>query len=348
MMRVCVIGGGLFGATAAILAARAGHEVHLYEAKRGLLMGATASTYSRLHRGFHYPRDSRTGRESRLAERAFRKEYGAAVIDAGQQFYIVPPVGSQVGGEAYRAFLDTEDLPFSEEGHVFSVSEPRLNLGVLQAIVRQKVADAGVAVHLGATAPRSIRRQFDRIVVATYSRLNAVLADLGCPPEAYRFQMVERPVVKLPEAFRDTSIVVIDGPFGCLDPLDATDLHVLGHVVHTIHASNTGLEAEVPGHLAGLIDRGLIADPPVTRFSEVVADLNRYVPGVEKARHIGSSYTVRCVLAGQEKTDARPTLTRQIDDQIITVLSGKLGTAVAAANRVCDLLLAEDRTVVAA
>ena len=54
-MRIAVIGGGLFGSTAAIYAARAGHDVHLFEAKPSLMLGATAGTYARLHRGYHYP-----------------------------------------------------------------------------------------------------------------------------------------------------------------------------------------------------------------------------------------------------------------------------------------------------
>ena len=53
IMRIAVIGGGLFGSTAAIHLARAGHEVSLYDAKADLMCGATAATYARLHRGYH-------------------------------------------------------------------------------------------------------------------------------------------------------------------------------------------------------------------------------------------------------------------------------------------------------
>ena len=73
-MKIAVVGGGLFGCTAAIYAARAGHEVHLLEAKRDLMRGATAGTFARGHRGYHYPRSPETGRESRRAEKSFRAE----------------------------------------------------------------------------------------------------------------------------------------------------------------------------------------------------------------------------------------------------------------------------------
>jgi glycine/D-amino acid oxidase-like deaminating enzyme len=338
-MRVAVVGGGLFGCTAAIHAARAGHEVHLYEARHELVCGATAATYSRLHRGYHYPRSPETGAESRQAEASFREEYGASVIDSGRQFYVVPPsVDNLVTSDEFSAFLDKQGLPYAAERGVFEVREPRINLAVLQALVRQKVEDAGVFVRLNCPAPAMLRYAFDAIVVAAYSGLNDSLEALHCAPRPYKFQVVERPVALLPASLRDASVVAIDGPFGCVDPLDGTPLHVLGHVVHTVHASNTGNYPEIPKHLAPVIDRGLIRNPEFTRFKNVVHDLAQYMPGLKQAVHVGSSYTVRAVLAHQEATDRRPTLVTRHDDQVVSVFSGKLGTAVKAAQDVLHLI----------
>lgn len=342
-MRIAVVGGGLFGCTAAIYAARAGHEVHLYEAKPGLMLGATAGTFARLHRGAHYPRDAATGRESRRAEALFRAEYGAAIIDGGHQFYVVPDEGSHVSGEEFRQFLDDEGISFSEEDYVFRVQEPRVSLAGLGALVRQRVHDAGVRVHLNTRATPDLRRNFDRIVVAAYSGMNEVLWQLDCPLEEYKFQVVERFVVLLPESFQGVSVVVVDGPFGCIDPLDETPLHIMGHVVYANHVENTGYRPVIPRHLLSLIDRGIIRNPPVSRYKEAVEDLARYIPEVEKAVYVGSSFVVRAVLAHQEKTDARPTLVRHLDEQVSTIFSGKLGTCVAAARAICDSLRVEQR-----
>ena len=340
MLRVAIVGGGLFGCTAAILAARSGLDVHLFEAKPVLMSGATASTYSRLHRGYHYPRSGPTGRESRAAEASFRSEYGSAVIDGGRQFYIVPP-SSKVSVDQYRDFLDDESMPFSEDGGVFQVHEPRLHLGALQSLVRQKVNDAGIRVHPGTEAKADIRQHFDQIIVACYAGMNRVLTELGFVPQAYKYQVVERPIALLPPSFRDTSIVVVDGPFGCIDPLDDTPLHVLGHVVHTIHAETTGAWPAIPKHLTNLIDKGFVSDPPVTRFREVVDDLARFIPGIGEARYVGSSFTLRAVLANVERTDERPTITERLDAQVTRIFSGKLGTCVTAAQAACDSLVPE-------
>lgn len=343
-MRIGVVGGGLFGCTAAVYAARSGHDVHLFEAKPSLMSGATAGTYSRLHRGAHYPRSVETGRESRRAEKSFRAEYGAAIIDGGRQLYVVPPKGSHVSADEFAAFLDDEGLSFLREGNLFRVTEPRINLAGLQTLVRQKVTEAGVKVHFNARASYEHRDDFDWIVVAAYAGLNDVMFSLGGEVSEYRYQVVERPVVLLPEAFKDTSIVVLDGPYGCVDPLDDTPLHVIGHVTETIHASNTGYGPDVPKHLVPLLDRGIIRNPPHTRFREAVTDLARYIPGVGKAVHVGSSFVVRAVMAHQEPTDARPTLVHRADEQVIRVFSGKLGTACRAAQEVVALVGAKQPT----
>lgn len=348
-MRIAVIGGGLFGCTAAIVASRAGHDVHLHDAKSDLMLGATAGTYSRLHRGYHYPRSPETGRESRGAERSFRAEYGDCVIDKGRQFYMVPAAGSHVTVDQYRDFLDNEGLPFSEEGGVFAVEEPRIDLARLQRTVRAKVCDAGVAVHLGsritARNASKLRREHDLIVIAAYARGNHVGELFGGRETECKFQVVEKPVVRLPGQFRDTSIVVVDGPFGCVDPMDGTEYHVLGHVVHTIHASNTGRKADIPPHLEPLLDSRM-THTPHTRVKAVIDDLARYIPGIEAADHAGSIFTVRAVLAGQEASDARPTLVERVGEDVVKIFSGKLGTACAAAN--AALAMVGERTSCAA
>jgi hypothetical protein len=340
-VKIAVIGGGLFGSTAAIYAARAGHDVTLFEAKADLMCGATAATFARLHRGYHYPRSPETGRESVVAEASFRAEYGEAVIDGGRQAYIVAD-GGHITPDGYRIFLESEGLEFFQDGARFDVVEPRINLAKLAASVRRKVTESGVTLRLAHRLNRgqcwNLRSTFDRIIVATYARLNDLNSKLGCDITEYKFQVVERPVVKLPDAFRGQSIVVIDGPFGCIDPLDQTGYHILGHVVKTIHAENVGYGADIPSHLAHLLDRGVITNCAPSRFREVADDLARYVPGVEKAEHIGSTFTVRAVLARQEATDARPTLVERMNGQIIRVFSGKLGTAVKAAEEALMML----------
>ncbi len=342
-MRIAVVGGGLFGCTAALTLARAGHDVHLYEAKASLMNGATAHTFARLHRGYHYPRSPETGRESREAEASFRAEYGDSVIDTGRQLYVVPDHDyNHINPDTYHAFLVQEGLRFYRTGNVFRVIEPRLDLAHLQRQVRAKLDVSNVKVHLATTPDGAeLRLDFDRIVLATYASLNLSLLDFGLPPEPYRFQVVERPLVFLPSDFHGTSIVVIDGPYGCLDPLDDSTIHMLGHVTHSIHTETTSFWPHVPLSLAHFIGGGMIPAHEldgITRFSSIVESLGQWVANLDKAEHIGSTFVVRAVPAYVEDTDQRPTLVERLNEQVVRLFSGKLGTAVQAAHQVTAMI----------
>jgi hypothetical protein len=346
-MKIAILGGGLFGCTAAIYAGRAGHDVHLFEVKHDLMVSATACSFNRLHRGAHYPRDAATGRECRRAFASFRDEFGDAIIPGGDQFYVIPEVGSRVSRNEFRNFIDNEGLSFSEvKDGTFLVDEPRVCFSRLSQIVHQEISRAGIKVHLRHAAALNMRNRFDKIVVATYASLNEVLTEMGCPRQRYRFQVVERPLVLMPDAFAGQSIVVIDGPFGCIDPLDNTEMHIVGHVVHANHLTNVGYRALIPDYLAALINKGLIVNPEHTNFRRIIEDLSQYIPGIEAAKHVGSTYTVRAVLADQEQTDCRPTLVTQHDDQVFSIFSGKLGTACRAAADVVEMI--SDKEMVAA
>ena len=168
------------------------------------------------------------------------------------------------------------------------------------------------------------------MVVATYARLNELAADTG-RIRSFQFEVCEKPVLRLPRAFRDTSIVVLDGPFMCVDPLGTSGLFVMGNVVHAIHHRNVGTTVEVPATLAGLLDAGVVQDPPITRFSKFIEAAAEFFVGIEAAEHVGSMFTVRTVLPDTDDTDERPTLVRQLDDRTITIFSGKIGTCVDAA-----------------
>lgn len=345
-MRVAVIGAGLFGCTAALHLDRAGAEVHLFEKSGVLLNGATSRCYYRLHRGYHYPRSLETAKESLQSEASFRAEYGPAVIDGGVQIYAVANEGSRVSGEVFEHFLRYLRLPFVRVpkhelirncDDIFAVEEPRLDFNELAGLVTAKLAASGVELHAKELTP-SRAAEFDFIVVAAYANTGGVLAKFGIEPPEYKFQVVERPAVLLPAGFDGSSIVVVDGPFCCVDPLGSTALHIVGHVVETVHATNVGTSAQVPTELRQYVNTINELPKGLSRFGRVIADGSKFVPGLAKAEHVTSTLTIRAVMPNVEATDARPTLVDRVSDKIIRVFSGKLGTAVTAAREVVRML----------
>ena len=54
--------------------------------------------------------------------------------------------------------------------------------------------------------------------------------------------------------------------------------------------------------------------------------------------HVGSMFTIRTVLPGLDATDERPTLVTAVDERLVTVFSGKVGTCVRAAEEVAAIV----------
>ncbi|MBI5458033.1 FAD-binding oxidoreductase [Candidatus Kaiserbacteria bacterium] len=348
MKRVAVVGGGIFGATAAIYAARAGHEVHLFEKESDVLQAASGINQYRLHRGYHYPRSSDTARSAKEADVSFRDEYREAVIENGRHIYAIAKEGSLVAPEAFLAFCREQGLEVKEipaEPHlvpnlvalVVEGEESWMDPAALRRVVLKKLKESGVELHLNTRATPEMLESFDTVVLATYARLNELVPPEVDVTQEYQYEVCEKPVVRL-SGLENIGIVVLDGPFMCADPWGDSGLHVLGNVVHAIHATNIGRTPIIPENLAPLLDRGLIKNPPITKIQDFIASGSQYIPALGTAEHVGSLFTIRTVLPRLEKTDARPTIVTKLSDRYIRIFSGKIGNCVEAAKEVVALL----------
>jgi glycine/D-amino acid oxidase-like deaminating enzyme len=345
---VAVAGGGIFGVTAAVVLARSGHRVTLFEQEPELLCAASGINQLRLHAGYHYPRSVATALASRDTVEGFRAMYPAAVVDGGEHYYAIASEGSLTDGDAFLRFLAELGLehrparpPFLRAEAVevcVAVRESLIDLPVLRELAWAYLRAAGVQVRLATRATADALDAFDLVVVATYATLNELLGELGARQQPYQFEVVEKPVVRPPDSLRGRGIVVMDGPFMCIDPFGRTELSLMGHVVHAIHHTNVGELPEIPHDIAPLLNRGVIERPRPTAFARFVEEAATYVPDAARFEHVGSMYTVRTVLPGLDRTDARPTLVAHHSDRVVALFSGKIGTCVRAAEEVAELV----------
>jgi glycine/D-amino acid oxidase-like deaminating enzyme len=341
-MKVGIIGAGLFGTTAAIHAARAGHDVTLYDKASEIMAGATKANQLRLHRGYHYPRSASTVEECRQGLDTFAAEYGDAILSGGDQYYAIAK-GSKTPVDDYIRFMDAQGLEwrlgdlyapiFNADAleEVFSVTESRVDHHKLRSIISQRLSRCGVDVQLEQAADISMRSKFDHIVIAGYAGTNEIATALGCQAIELQYEIVEKPVVRLPKQYRDIGVVVMDGPFGCVDPAEP-GTHLVGHVELAVHERWTGKQGKE------VVDKA-------TTFRAMATALSAYLPFMSEAEHIGSHRTVRVVLPRKDSTDERPTMVTRLDDQVMRIFAGKLGHAVDAAK---DALALIDRERMAA
>lgn len=346
-MKIAVVGAGIFGTTIAINLAKKGYDVDLFEKESDILCAASGINQFRLHRGYHYPRSLSTGMSSRNGEISFREEYGDAVIDDNEHYYCIASEGSKVTKEQFIEFCNNCNLEYSivdlphinEKANQLSVmvKESLIDHPKLKAIVWKNLIKYKVKTFFNKIFSLN-ESKHDVVVNCTYANLNSIYENTEHPKKEYQFEVCEKPLIKLPPFFHRKSIVVLDGPFFCIDPYGRTDMHLMGNVVHAIHFTNTGHRPHIPDSILNFLNKGLIKNPSITNFNKFIESAKNIMPEIERAEHVGSMYTVRTVLPNTDKTDERPTVVSKLNDRVIHVFSGKIGNCVDASRQVLDLI----------
>lgn len=348
-MKIAVVGAGIFGISVSVKLSQAGCSVDLYESNGEILSAASGINQYRLHRGYHYPRSKSTALSSKYSEDSFKEEYGEAVINYNEHYYAIAKEGSRVTGEQFLNFCKECDLEHEQVSLDDHVHPERIDLTIkgveslmdpikLKEIASKKLKDSKVNLILNTTFKPAQIDDYDVVVNCTYANANFILEKYPEAQRDYQFEVCEKPILKLPEKYRDKSIVVMDGPFFCIDPYSNTDLHVMGNVVHAIHATNVGPFPIIPEEIKPLLNRGIIKDSPVTNIKHFLKIAQKFMPDLKDAEYVGSMYTVRTVLPNVDNTDERPTLVSKIGDKVIQVFSGKIGNCVDAANEVLRII----------
>ncbi len=348
-MKIAVVGAGIFGVSAAVKLARAGYEVDLYEKNSEILAAASGINQYRLHRGYHYPRSKSTALSSKYSEDSFRAEYGPAVLDHNEHYYVVAKEGSKVSGGEYLAFCQECELEYKEVDLGEHIDLTHIDLAIrseealmdpikLKELALQKIKEEKINLFVSTLFTSEMVDQYDWVINCAYANSNFILERYPEARKIYQFELCEKPVLRLPEKFRGKSIVVMDGPFFCIDPYSSTDLHVMGNVVHALHAVNTGFYPEIPEVYQSLLNRGIVTNPPITNIDKFLKVAVRFMPDLVGAEYVGSMYTIRTVLPNVDATDERPTLVSKVGDKIINVFSGKIGNCIEAADEVLKIV----------
>lgn len=345
-MKIAVVGGGIFGITAAWFLAKEGFLVDLYEKENDIFKAASGINQYRLHRGYHYPRSKETILTCLHGEKEFRNVYPEAILDDGiEHYYSIAKEGSFLTPEQFSNVwkecgleYEEKDLEIVNKEKIaanFKIKEFLFDPAKLKEICWLKLKQYKVNVLLNTEGRYEVlKNKYDLIIVATYAHNNAFLGDYLDAQKDYQFELCEKLVLKLPEKFHKKSVIVMDGPFMCIDPYGRTGYHVMGNVVHAIHSRTVGKKIELYGEYARLLNNGIIKNPSLTNVKKFLEHASEFFPGIEKAEHIGSMYTIRTVLPHREHDDARPTIVEQINDKIVTLFSGKIPTCIDATNQV--------------
>ena len=342
--KALVVGGGIFGTTAAVGLKNNGYNVRLTEKLDDVMKGASDINQYRLHKGFHYPRSNETAESCLEGTKTFERKYGKSIMNGSiQHLYCIASEDSLVTPSEYLKFLDYHKLEYTKVNPLpntdltVEVNEKLFNNNTLRELVKDKLYGNGIDLELNSEVDIKDFKNYDLVVLATYANINQYLSK----KQDYQFELCEKPVVKLSDKYSNKSIVVMDGPFMCLDPYGDTGYNVLGNVVHAIHETNIGPKPIVKSKtLRKYLNDGVIKNPKVTNIEKFIETGMKFFEDFDKLEHIGSMYTFRTVLRDREHDDARPTLVRKekAPYNMYSLFSGKITTCVDATNELIKLV----------
>tara|TARA_B110000014_G_scaffold254632_1_gene235445 strand:+ start:324 stop:1373 length:1050 start_codon:yes stop_codon:yes gene_type:complete len=347
-MKIAVIGGGIFGITTAIILGK-NNDVELFEKNDDILKSASGSNQYRVHRGYHYPRSPETVTGIIKSENSFKELFSEAIATNFEHFYCISKNNSLTSSQQFIEFCKKYELEIEEDtldcvnknsiDLCVRVKESVYDPKILKKISINLLNNNNVKLHLNTKATEDMLHKFDKVIVCTYANLNELLNKFPDLQHEYQFELCEKPVVKLPKSFKNKSIVIMDGPFMCIDPLANTDLHLLCNVQHEIHQTNVGKFHQIKQDYSHLLDNGVVKNPSHTNYDKFIKSTIEFFPEIKEAEYVGSMFTIRAVPPRSDDTDERPTLVTKINEKIISIFSGKITTCVEAAKQVEEIIM---------
>lgn len=333
-MKVAVIGAGIFGITNCLKLSEH-YDVTIFETKKDILGCASRTNQLRLHRGYHYPRSPETVRALIESVDYFTKEYSEAIIDDFDHFYCIAKKGSKVSPEKYVEFCKNFKLSYENIENFECVNKEKISLTLkvreslidynkLYKICKERLRNSNAKINLGTTFKIEDLEKFDVILNCTYADINQILCNED--RKDYQFEICEKILINPHHTLKEKSIVVMDGPFMCIDPYGRTGNSLLGNVVHAIHSSNIGKFPVIPQKYTNVLNKGIIDCKSMSKYSTFIKSGKDYIKMLDKSTYLGSMFTIRAVLPYVDKTDERPTIISNINEKVINVFSGKIDT----------------------
>ena len=335
-MKLAIIGSGFFGITLGLILSKK-YNVDVYEKENTILKGASSANQFRFHLGYHYPRSQKTIQEINKSKDLFISYYGNKIFGKTLNYYLVANT-SKIKYKKYERFLIRNKLYYKYK-NLFSnnkniertilTKEKILNIFDFKKVIINKVKKSNLKLKLKKEFNNKQIKQYDRIIIATYSNNNLLLKKLGVKDlNDYKFQLVEKILIKLPNKYYNKSFVVVDGNYVCVDPYLGTKYHLLRDVKLSKLETKIGKFPKFKNDNRKYLNKGIIKNIKISRFKEFIDRSSRYLPFLRDAKYVGSMYVVRTLKKNKEKTDERTSSIHFHSKKIISVLSGKWNNCV--------------------
>ena len=335
-MKIAIVGAGFFGLTLGLILSKK-HKVEIFEKKKSIMHGASCANQFRFHLGYHYPRSQKTIREINKSKDLFISYFGSNIFGKTSNYYLVAKE-SKVKFNHYKRFLKKNKLFFKILNNSFKnefiekcilSNEKILNYFNFKKKIIKKINKSKLIINFNQEFDKKNLKNFDKVIVATYANNNLVLKKLGAKKlNEFKFELVEKILIKLPKKFKQKSYVVVDGNFVCVDPYLGTSYHLLSDVKNSKLETKIGKFPIFKHKNKRYVNSGIIKNLKVSQFNNFLKRTSNYLPFLKDAKYIGSMFVVRAIMKNKEKTDERTSIIKIHSKKIISILSGKWNNCV--------------------
>lgn len=355
-----ILGAGLFGLYGADVATRLGHRVAIVDPEPLPITRASFANQARIHLGYHYPRSVGTAVQSLSYKRRFCEEFASCINSNFTKLYAISQTDSMTSADGFERFCHAVDIPavhaepttWFREGAVeavFVCDEASFDAIALRKEMVRRLDARHVDWRLN-TRVASVRVNDDsfdltledgstlstaRVLNATYSSCNQVLAQFGFDPLPVRYELCELVLGRAAPALAPVGITVMDGPFFSLMPYGLSGRHSLSAVDYTPHyrcedaLPRFPCQAENPRCTPQALENcGTCPAHPPTLARDMQQLANRYLRPELAFEPDSSIFAIRPVLKISDVDDSRPTLVYRHAErpEFVSVLSGKINT----------------------
>ena len=346
-MKIAIIGSGFFGLIISLVLSKS-HKVHLFEKEKDILNGASKINQFRFHLGFHYPRSPETIREIKSSEKLFKKFFPNDIFGKTKNYYAIANKDSKITFDKYLEILKKfklefkikKNTKFKKISNLILTKEKILNYFTFKKILKKKILASNVELFLNKKFNKKKIHLYDKIIICGYSQNNQILNEMGLKKNItkYRYELIEKILIKLPAYYQNKSFIVMDGQFVCVDPYLGTKYHLLSDVKFSkIEVVNKKL-ANFKSFKFKYVNNKLNKNIKISNFKKFINHSSQYLPFLLKAKYIGSFFTIRTLKQNVEKTDERMGEIQFLNKKFISIFSSKWNTSVDIANKLHNIL----------
>ena len=350
-LKVCVIGGGIFGLTSAIYLSKFSAKIKIFDKNQKILNGATQFNHNRHHFGYHYPRSIDTALQCINAKKDFDRFYRNSIDYTFKNFYAISKANSKISYKKFENFCKKTSLNFKNietPKNIFNsdliskcyiVNEGVYNFNKIKSTILNRIKknknikiinNVKVVGYVDQSktieylkSNKLIKENFDLIINATYESINDHILKNKIYME-YNLQEMCKLEIKT-EKFGST---ILDGEFPSILPIaNKKNEYLFAHVKHSqlvkIKSKN--------------IPKKIFNKNILSQIKSTFEKSKKFMKILDKAKLIGSFRVIRAVNIDKE-SDSRMSEVITHKNGNLSIFSGKIITVETIGKEISNLL----------